>query len=716
MYESTSDFLEDLLANSPGSLDQDMFRSLSITLAGQWGQIRMEELLVGDFDWQSMSFARLLLSFGDATVHELAQGANDPTSQKLMKMFHNLLKCEGVAIAEDGVCHQALEFWSTFVEFLTDSLYDDTEKAHPWMPAARAHVIQAVEECWAKIRQPPPEVTATWDSDTRMGFKAFRADVEDLFQALYTLLGVGLFETLSDLTLRSLQSSAWIDLEATLFCLSALSDTTSGLEAGLPGQSAEDQVLYRVFSSPLFDRLSDSSNPIPPKTRHTAVQLVGRYTTFFERHTAILPSVLNFLFTSLKAPELALIASKSITSLCHSCRKSLTNQLNTFIDQYDQFLTWPTADWHTKERLLSAVAAIIQALDSDDAKVEPIMRLIGYVQADLQKTISSVRELNLNDASRSEEVSNTYSECASALTCLSGIGKGLQAPDDVPIDLDNEQPQSPFWTQGQGIRVHWVITETLKAVIDHLGLERDIVSAVGNVLKVGFAERSPGPFVLDPSTTAGFLTRCSPSSPYASSAVTTASAFITSHASDSSPRIDAEANSLLTFVYNVIDHLSYDPSREPELAQACMDFTISLLPRYTNILYHVDAEAPGTLNRLFTFAFACLNGREPLSKRSAASFFRIFVDLTLTDPQLQQVVNETMQNQIGPALASSLVRNIGGDAARSELDMLAEVLRRFVFKQPRAKMWLELALTSEAFPSDKVGVTEKRVWLQKVMK
>ena len=72
--------------------------------------------------------------------------------------------------------------------------------------------------------------------------------------------------------------------------------------------------------------------------------------------------------------------------------------------------------------------------------------------------------------------------------------------------------------------------------------------------------------------------------------------------------------------------------------------------------------------------------------------------------------------QYGPQLCELLVRQIGGDGSRSELDTFAEPLKKLVFAQPQAKEWLANALDHKEFPSVKVGPTEKRVWLQKIMK
>ena len=70
----------------------------------------------------------------------------------------------------------------------------------------------------------------------------------------------------------------------------------------------------------------------------------------------------------------------------------------------------------------------------------------------------------------------------------------------------------------------------------------------------------------------------------------------------------------------------------------------------------------------------------------------------------------------GPRLCNILVRQIGGKAARSQLDLFAEPLKKLAFAHPQAKRWLASALDRDDFPSKKVGPEEKRIWLQKVVK
>ena len=77
-------------------------------------------------------------------------------------------------------------------------------------------------------------------------------------------------------------------------------------------------------------------------------------------------------------------------------------------------------------------------------------------------------------------------------------------------------------------------------------------------------------------------------------------------------------------------------------------------------------------------------------------------------------IQAVMQHH-GPLICQILTWKIAGEAARSELEELAEPLKRMVFCQPYAKAWLSDALYSQDFPSTKVSAANKRVWLQKIM-
>lgn len=62
------------------------------------------------------------------------------------------------------------------------------------------------------------------------------------------------------------------------------------------------------------------------------------------------------------------------------------------------------------------------------------------------------------------------------------------------------------------------------------------------------------------------------------------------------------------------------------------------------------------------------------------------------------------------------MNKVAGEASRSELDDLAEPLKKMIFSQPSAKLWLSDALNGDSFPSQKVNPSEKSVFLQRIMR
>ena len=92
-----------------------------------------------------------------------------------------------------------------------------------------------------------------------------------------------------------------------------------------------------------------------------------------------------------------------------------------------------------------------------------------------------------------------------------------------------------------------------------------------------------------------------------------------------------------------------------------------------------------------------------------------FVALQNEESHLQEAIHGALQ-QLGPLLAQALIYNIGGNAARSELDRLSDLLKKLVVRQVRSNNWLEAALFGDDFPSKKVTVAERRTFLLKVMR
>ncbi len=69
-----------------------------------------------------------------------------------------------------------------------------------------------------------------------------------------------------------------------------------------------------------------------------------------------------------------------------------------------------------------------------------------------------------------------------------------------------------------------------------------------------------------------------------------------------------------------------------------------------------------------------------------------------------------------PLVTQALIRNIGGNASRSELDKLSEPLKKLIVQRVQAQAWLERALGDPSFPSSMVSVEEKALFVKKLIR
>jgi hypothetical protein len=72
--------------------------------------------------------------------------------------------------------------------------------------------------------------------------------------------------------------------------------------------------------------------------------------------------------------------------------------------------------------------------------------------------------------------------------------------------------------------------------------------------------------------------------------------------------------------------------------------------------------------------------------------------------------------ELGPLIVLSLMRNIGGNASRSELDKLSEPLKKIASLHPMAQAWMRAALLHPSFPSQNISEEAKLSFSRKVIR
>ncbi|TKA78591.1 hypothetical protein B0A55_03875 [Friedmanniomyces simplex] len=660
-----------------------------------------------DGDPEGLPYGQMVTAFGVANVQDVVeQPETSESAGTVIGLHFDILRAPGYPGDEDELSVMSIEFWNTYVEYVNDTVFSqDAEEPPPsWLAYAKSILTQLVELLWAKMCTPPANVAKNWTDDEHEGFKEFRLDSTDLMLSIFVVLGKDMLQQLVTLIIQSLDNKKWRAVEAALFCLNALADNV------LEDQAGED-ILAGVFGSTLFREVGDFSQTIPSQARRTAIDVLGSYGQYIERHAEYLPDTVRFLFASLETGLLANTAAKSIAALCSACRSSLTGELGGFLRQYQAFLSGPTSDPYTKEKVIGAIAAIIQALKPESAKVAPLLALLENVEKDVQMAKSYAAEADMDGAETLGVM---------GLNCLANIGKNLQQPEDVPINIyddDEQRPGQPgFWESEQAKGVQQRIMGCF-SVLEVLGNDGDAIEAACQVLRSGFAETEPGPFVLPASITVSFLQQCSVTTPRLESVLSTACILITQHSKSGSNRIPTEVNAICEQVAAFIQQLGHS-SQDPSIAQGCIDVFCRLVPYYIHLPFVHGSALSQQLPAVLNFTLHAIESPDIFPRRSAAEFWAKLIRPLSIESQdgLQQSIARVI-TAYGLQLSLILMRQIGGLGQRSELDYLCEPLKALVANVPAARGWLEAALFSDGFAAvtDRVSDVEKRRFLQQLM-
>ena len=275
----------------------------------------------------------------------------------------------------------------------------------------------------------------------------------------------------------------------------------------------------------------------------------------------------------------------------------------------------------------------------------------------------------------------------------------------MAIDLEVEKGQgSEFWKTYPAKAVQDNALSIFNQImnLEDFRLNGQIVEAGCDFIKAGYTEEDPSPFKFPPVVSGNFFSSTiNLSTPSLNVVMATASTFLASAKPGS---IDAEFSTLLQAVVNVQQNLlsEYQVTKQyadHEFTYSSLDFLVRMLPKWGESLFTIpNSQEP--LQVLLEFALLALETPDTLPRRSSAAFWAAIFDLSGYPTALSPAALTTLVSGVQNTAArftAILLRLLGGECARSELDALAEPLKKFVVKQgPLARRFLREAMKEEA--------------------
>lgn len=715
LFQPASELFSDVLSNYSGFFTEAHYEALASLFDSEWAAGHYNRVIHGDHQLEGISFGLLMLAYGDAKVSDL-MCSTDERSQRFLGRLAGLLAADGYLVGEDSIFVPALEFWATFVETMIDNIYSEEEaNVNIWRPHAEQHLKSVVSNCWRKSQWPPAETFTEWDSNERVGFTDARKDIADMLQSIFTLENLTLVSLFSGLFLQALSVQSWAEVEASAFCLGSLSDC-------ITEDPQYDVELSKVFASPFFDLLGQAQGPVPLRLRQTGLLLIERYCEYFERHSEYLPHALNLLFAAVGDPVLGGPSAKSISTLCSSCRCILTSEAPAFIMHYQTIRSRQVLDSLAEERIILAIASIIQAIPDSNQKLAVFENLYSIIKADCERAVQLKQQpsmLNLSDPNflrgveqpgdvpSADEVSHQLA--VRALRSLQSMAKGMQDVKEHVVDIDADPASS-----AQDPKLSAVQADILNLLVEMqrtFNTSGEIVEIICIIFRAGFSETESGPFVFPPEAVTNFFSQQRFETPRLGTLLSTACSFVGSLFRGPKNLVPSLLAQLLPWVINMLSSLP-EPESDTEVAQNGICFVDKIMTRYPEVMFQIQPSQ--MLEFFFMFSLKVLNGKEPLPKTASAEFWSNFITLKPESPDLQKTINNAMEH-LGPLISQTLIQNIGGNAARSELDKLSDPLKKLVTSQVRSKQWLEQALFDQTFPSQQVGNEEKSTFLKKIL-
>ncbi|KAB5558299.1 armadillo-type protein [Coniochaeta sp. 2T2.1] len=712
IWETVLFRLVDIVEDYPRFLTDEYHEMVLNVFLSERFQQQYRELVQGDM--AHLSVVGIVINYGNARISQLIK-STDKASQLLLSNLAGLTGCKGFIPVEDEIFGQALEFWLNVVEFLAD-----VEEREPWFDTAMMLVNKVMDNCWVKIHWPPIEEFMQWDADTRSEFVGQRNDVADMLEAMFPLRGPAMVSSFIQAFAQSLSldPSSWGDIEASAFFIASVADCIIDVDG-------VDDMISEIFSAQFFSKMLQGPTHVPARVRQTTLKLIERYSDYFQRRPGFLPSALNLLFGGLGDAALGGDSAKTIAELCSSCRHVLTGEVPAFLGHFGIIYHQNPLDFLAEERVVFGITSIIQAVSDQGDKLTAFAQLFSFARQDIERSVhlaAHPADLNLEDALHKRgvdpsEMGPTPSPAEVSLhlalrglRSISGMAKGMRSVSVEPIDIDAQGPTQQI-SPGL-VAIQDDILATLNQVLVTFPTEGEFVEIICNIFRAGFCETELGPFVFHPSTVSSFFTSLTINTPRIGTAVSTACSFLSCLFHGPPEHLVPTLSQLLPWVISLLRALP-EPTADTELAQHSIDLIRRLMAKAPGVLFQLQPSS--SVESFFLFTLEVLNGNEPLPKAAAAEFWTEILALRSEDPAVQASISGAMQH-LGPLVSRSLIRNIGGDAMRSELDKLTEPLKKLVVQQPRAQSWLEAALVAEDFPSNKVSPEDKRMFLKKIIK
>ena len=609
-FEIASSTVYEVIIDYPSFLQENHWNAISAVLLSDWALSLFHSAAFDESE--PVALAKILLAYAETRWEQLCSASNTENDRQILQCCLLALRSDGIPNVDDEIIYMAVDVWSLFIEEVQFS------EDPVWPELKRALIPEALRSIRVRVTLPSPERLATFTQYDASCFASFRSCAGDFLEAAARFLELKRVCSLfTDDIRRALPLRRWSDIEADIFCLNSIISKGGYHDAEEVRPMIQSLVHPEDGSPPLSDALLEEGLQVPQFVCKAVATLFVNIREVLREDQPSLSSALTCLFKWLQKPsqDLRLKLASTIAKLCAEARRTLIGSGPWLCSELESYASQAEhRDFGAYERLFGAVAAIAQACTVQvwEEAVMMVKRLLDLVQRDIETYIL----VSASDPSRSQEIG------LAALHCLANMGMAFRAPEAEVIDVDDEENSSlsvnPWAANEELTNEIRAKVMSLCAAVYERSQGPDELKAICDILKAGYTEDGPGPFVFPLGDTLALLQSNSLSHAGIGDVLSNCLTLLKRNRKRKTDEIRHFALQCLQHVCAQLPTtFESSPSADPEAAALVVDFFRAYLPDYVPELMHDER----TRDMLFSFTAECLQCHEILPKTSAAQLW-----------------------------------------------------------------------------------------------
>ncbi|XP_059479172.1 importin-13 [Neocloeon triangulifer] len=596
----------------------------------------------------------------------IEQGCRD-AAVHLVKVALDCSATPGYFPIHETSSEMSFSFWYLLQDNMTNLATD----AYPVIKMELQPVYSSLTEALLN-KSVLPEDLDSWSAEDQERFRCYRQDVADTMMYCYNVLEESMLNLLHCHLGQAFEKciadkAQWRHLEACLHAFYSVSEAVN---------YDEEHYLPQLFNT---------LHRIPSGCHHklisSALDLIGAYAEWINKHSDVLNQVVPILVTGLKAQEYATSATMALKDLTRDCQVSMQPFAELILHAGKEALDSGRLLHNESIRLMYPLGKVLSCL--------PTPSVIQHLQ---QIFIPYLEELRL-------------------------MLQDQQAPPDVKMKiilrikmfsmlfatLEPRQEDSLGGGEQPVVLVMQMLLPVFERVTVLWGQDPTVIEAMCSAIKYSVQNLLDGCRPLLPAML-NLLLQMFKQNPQPS-ALDLAQQFLILFSNDERHLMQT----LLAEMVGLSLHIcSSNVAEHTDLVESLMHVLAQVLKKSPQLFLNPQLD----LGLLFHFAILSLGMAESSTVKAAISFLSCFIGQSREMEPLQVVVHTQ-----GEELVRKILACIGGESSRTISELMSDLLlalnKKYFDYQTR---WLQNLMAVDGFPSIKVSPEVKQSFVKNILK